>query len=62
MIGLKLMAELIALSGVVKIKSLKVEQKSSKIVLEAEFENEEQAKIVLEIFNKYKSLVGGVNG
>ena len=56
------MAELIALSGVVKIKSLKVEQKSSKIVLEAEFENEEQAKIVLEIFNKYRSLVGGVNG
>ena len=55
MIGAKLIADLIALSSVVKIKRLSVEQKSNKIILEAEFENEEQAKLVLAVFSKYKS-------
>jgi len=55
LIGAKLIADLIALSSVVKIKRLSVEQKSNKIILEAEFENEEQAKLVLAVFNKYKS-------
>jgi len=55
LIGAKLIADLIALSSVVKIKRLSVEQKSNKIILEAEFENEEQAKLVLAVFSKYKS-------
>jgi hypothetical protein len=58
MIGLKLIADLIELSGLVKVKQLKVEQRSSKVVIEAEFEDEEQAKLVLELFSKYKSELG----
>jgi hypothetical protein len=49
------MADLIMLAGEVKIKRFNVEQKSSKIIVEAEFENEEQAKLVLDVFNKYKN-------
>jgi hypothetical protein len=55
MIGLKLIADLIMLAGEVKIKQFNVEQKTNKIIVEAEFENEEQAKLVLEVFNKYKN-------
>ena len=55
MIGLKLIADLIMLASEVKIKRLNVEQKTNKIIVEAEFENEEQAKLVLEVFNKYKN-------
>jgi len=54
-IGLKLIADLIMLSGEVKIKRFSIEQRSSKIVVEAEFENEEQARLVLDVFNKYKN-------
>ena len=57
MIGLKLMADLIMLANEVKIKQLNVEQRSNKIIVEAEFENEEQARLVLNIFNKYKNEV-----
>jgi hypothetical protein len=57
-IGLKLIADLITLAGEVKIKRLNVEQKTNKIIVEAEFENEEQAKLVLDVFNKYKNDVG----
>jgi hypothetical protein len=53
--GLKLIADLIMLAGEVKIKQFNVEQKTNKIIVEAEFENEEQAKLVLEVFNKYKN-------
>lgn len=55
MIGLKLIADLIMLAGEVKIKQFNIEQKTNKIIVEAEFENEEQAKLVLEVFNKYKN-------
>jgi len=54
-IGLKLIADLIMLAGEVKIKQFNIEQKTNKIIVEAEFENEEQAKLVLEVFNKYKN-------
>ena len=57
MIGLKLIADLIMLAGEVKIKRFKIEQKSSKIIVEAELENEEQARLVLDVFNKYKNEV-----
>jgi hypothetical protein len=57
MIGLKLITDLIMLAGEVKIKRFNVEKKTNKIIVEAEFENEEQAKLVLDVFNKYKNEV-----
>jgi hypothetical protein len=43
------------LAGEVKIKQFNIEQKTNKIIVEAEFENEEQAKLVLDVFSKYKN-------
>jgi hypothetical protein len=53
MVDLKLIAKLMLLADIVKVKSINVEQKGNKIVAEVEFESEDQASIALNIVKDY---------
>jgi len=53
MVDLKLIAKLMLLADAVKVKSINIEQSGNKILAEIELENEEQAKLVINIVKEH---------